>query len=141
LLGWSVYSVLGQPLLTRRSPLVVTGLSMAAGTVLYVALTFESLVSIRWSTISGLAWALTTGSALLALVFAYLVWYTAVQRIGSARTALYNNLTPIAAMTIAAVWLGERVRTEQVVGAMLIVGGLLLARRRGDVQARHKAQG
>jgi drug/metabolite transporter (DMT)-like permease len=141
MLCWSVYSVLGQPLLARRSPLVVTGLSMAAGTVLYVALTFESIVSIRWSAVSGLAWALTTGSALLALVFAYLVWYTAVQRIGSARTALYNNLTPIAAMTIAAVWLGERVRTEQVVGAMLIVGGLLLARRRGDVQERQKAQG
>ena len=37
-----------------------------------------------------------------------MIWYTAVQKIGSARTAVYSNLTPIVAMVVAAVWLGER---------------------------------
>ena len=48
-------------------------------------------------------------SSLLALALSYMVWYTAVQRIGSARTAVYSNLTPIVAMIVAAVWLGERI--------------------------------
>ena len=37
-------------------------------------------------------------SALFALCIAYVIWYTGVQRIGSSRTSIYSNLTPIVAM-------------------------------------------
>ena len=54
------------------------------------------------------------GSSLLALAFAYMVWYTAIQRIGSSRTAIYSNLTPIVAMVVAALWLGEQIGRGQI---------------------------
>ena len=62
------------------------------------------------------------------LAFSYIVWYTAVQRIGSARTALYSNLTPIVAMIVATVWLKEPITRTQVIGATLILSGLAVAR-------------
>ena len=70
-----------------------------------------------------------TASSLLALAVAYMIWYTGVQRIGSARTSLYSNLTPVVAMAIGAIVLGERISAWQVAGAILILGGLAVARR------------
>lgn len=125
---WSVYSVTAQPLLKRHSPLVISGWSMIIGAVLYTALAAGSLQATNWRSISMISWILMAASSLLALAFAYIVWYTAVQRMGSARTAMYSNLTPLVAMTVAAIWLGERVGLGQLFGAALILTGIALTR-------------
>ena len=108
MLCWSIYSVLAQPLLKRHSPLVVTGCSMAIGAALYLLVGAPAPCSRRdWETISLTSWVLMALSSLLALAFAYMVWYTAVQKIGSSRTAIYSNLTPIVAMIVAAALAGR----------------------------------
>lgn len=128
MLCWSIYSVVSQPLLKRHSPLVVTGHSLAIGAALYVLVALPSFRTTNWSAISTTSWVLMALSSLLALAFAYMVWYTAVQRIGSARTAIYSNLTPIVAMIVAAVWLGEPIGARQIVGAATILGGVFVTR-------------
>lgn len=128
MLCWSLYSVLAQPLLKRHSPLVITGLAMATGTVVYLIFALAPMLRTNWETISVTSWVLMASSSLLALAFAYMVWYTAVQRIGSSRTAIYSNLTPIVAMIVAAVWLGEQITGPQMVGAALILSGIAITR-------------
>lgn len=125
---WSVYSVASQPLLRRHSPLVVTGASMAIGASLYLIAGSTALWRTNWSEISALSWMLMAASSLFALAFAYMVWYTAVQRLGSSRTAIYSNLTPIVAMVIAALTLGEPVSRIEVIGALAILSGVFLTR-------------
>lgn len=131
MLCWSVYSVAAQPLLKRHSPLVITGWAMVTGTVVYLAFAIVPLLQTDWGAISTTSWVLMTASALLALAFSYIVWYTAVQRIGSARTAIYSNLTPIVAMIVAAIWLGEQISRTQLIGAGLILSGVALTRMAG----------
>jgi drug/metabolite transporter (DMT)-like permease len=128
MLCWSVYSVLAQPLLRRHSPLVVTGYSMAIGAALYIVLGVPTLIATDWTAISLTNWVLMALSSLLALAFAYMVWYTAVQRIGSSRTAVYSNLTPIVAMVVAAAWLGDPIGVPQAIGAATILSGVFVAR-------------
>jgi drug/metabolite transporter (DMT)-like permease len=128
MLCWSLYSVVAQPLLQRHSPLVITGWGMAFGTVLYLIFAARSLMGTDWAAISAVSWMLMAGSSLLALAFAYMVWYTAVQKIGSSRTAVYSNLTPIVAMVVAAVWLAEQISAVQLLGTVLILGGLAITR-------------
>lgn len=125
---WSIYSVVAQPLLKRHSPLIVTAYSMAIGATCFVIAAIPTLGSTDWNAISATSWTLTALSSLLALAFAYMVWYTAVQRIGSARTAIYSNLTPIVAMVVAAVWLGESIGRVQIAGAATILSGLFVTR-------------
>jgi drug/metabolite transporter (DMT)-like permease len=67
-------------------------------------------------------------SAGLAIVVAYILWNTGVKRIGSARTAIYNNLTPVIATFGAAIFLGEPLTIFKIVGAGIIFLGLYLAR-------------
>ena len=125
---WSIYSVVAQPLLKRHSPLIVTGYSMAIGATLFVVAALPTFATTDWTRISILSWTLMALSSLLALAFAYMVWYTAVQRFGSSRTAIYSNLTPIVAMAIAAVWLREPVDATQIAGAATILTGLFVTR-------------
>jgi drug/metabolite transporter (DMT)-like permease len=128
MLCWSLYSVVAQPLLQRHSPLVITGWGMAVGTAFYLMFAARSLVATDWAAISAVSWMLMASSSLLALAFAYMVWYTAVQKIGSSRTAVYSNLTPIVAMIVAAAWLGEQISGVQLLGTALILGGLAITR-------------
>ena len=136
MLCWSLYSVAAQPLLERHSPLVVTGLSMAIGTTLYLIIAIEPMRRTDWPAISRTSWLLMTASSLLALALAYMIWSTGVQRIGSARTSVYSNLTPVVAMIIGAVLLGERVSGWQLAGAVLILAGLAVARLRPTMAPR-----
>lgn len=128
-LCWATYSVASVPLLRRHSPVVVTGISMTIGTVLYTLVTVPWLRGVDWSAVSALSWSLMTASAVLALAFAYLIWYTSIQRVGTTRTAAWSNLTPVAAIGIAAVWLGEPVTANQLVGSVAIFTGLFITRR------------
>lgn len=139
MLCWSLYSVAAQPLLKRHSPLVVTGWAMTSGTAVYLVFAVVPMLGTNWAAISTTSWVLMTASALLALAFAYIVWYTAVQKIGSSRTAVYSNLTPIVAMIVAAVWLGEVITWTQILGAALILGGIALTRFTGRTpEVAHK---
>ena len=128
MLCWSLYSVAAQPLLKRHAPLVVTGWAMVIGAVLYGVVAIPALIQTDWGRISARSWVLMTASSLLALALSYMIWYTAVQRIGSARTSVYSNLTPIVAMIVAAVWLGERISGQQVLGAGLILSGIAVTK-------------
>ncbi|MBA3271980.1 MAG: DMT family transporter [Acidobacteria bacterium] len=130
MLCWSIYSVGAQPLLQRHSPLVVTGWAMITGAMMYLVVAAVPMMRTNWSAISATSWFLMAASSLLALSFSYMVWYTAVQKIGSARTAIYSNLTPIVAMIVAALWLGEQITRVQVFGTALVLGGLAVTRWR-----------
>lgn len=125
---WSAYSVLSKPLLARHSPLAVTAWSMTIGAVLYALVTVPAARATDWAGISVQSWVLMVLSSVFALAVAFLIWYTGVQRIGSSRTAAYSNLTPVVAMAVAAVWLGEPVATTQLAGATAILGGVLITR-------------
>ena len=129
MLCWSVYSVVAQPLLKKHSPLVVTGWAMVVGTTMYLAVVAGPVLRTNWSAISSVSWMLMTASSLLALAFSYIVWYTAVQRIGSTRTAVYSNLTPLVAMIVGRLWLGEAISRAQILGAALILTGIAVARQ------------
>ena len=125
---WTAYTIGAGRLIARHSPLFVTGMTMAIGGVPYVALTFPQFVVTDWSRIGAFTWASLILSALLALNVAYLIWYTGVQKIGAARTSMYSNVVPIVAMIVAALWLGEPLTRDKLVGVAAVLGGVLLTR-------------
>ena len=127
---WAVYTLGAGPLMTRHSPVGVTGLSMAIGTVLYVPVMLPKLRATPWLSLSAGTWMAILYSALFALCVAYTIWYMAVREIGSARTALYSNVIPIVAMLTAVVFLGERLTPGRLLGALAVLIGVALTRGR-----------
>jgi drug/metabolite transporter (DMT)-like permease len=137
---WTAYTIGGARLITRHSPLYVTGTTMSIGAVPYVILAVPQILRMNWSGVGAATWATLVLSAVLALCLSYLIWYTAVQRIGPARTSIFSNLVPIVAIGVAAVWLGEPLTSATLVGAVGVLSGVFLSRL-GRSRAAVKPEG
>ncbi len=126
---WAGYTVGGKPLLGRYSPLKLNALTMIPGTLLLAAISTPQLAAQDWQAVSAGAWVAWAYSTAFAVVVAYVLWYTSVQRVGGARTAIYSNLTPVVATLVSWLLTGERLTPLQMVGAAVVIAGILLARR------------
>jgi drug/metabolite transporter (DMT)-like permease len=127
-LCWAVFTLGARPLMTRHSPVGVTGLSMAIGTLIYVPLVWPEVRAVDWTAVTTRTWALLVYSALFALCVAYTIWYVGVRQIGSARTSVYSNLVPIVAMATAVLLLHEPIGLRKLAGAAAVLGGVALTR-------------
>jgi drug/metabolite transporter (DMT)-like permease len=132
---WAIYTVGAGRLMARHSPLGVTGLSMALGTLLYVPLIWPQMRDMTWSAVSAATWVALVYSAIFALCIAYMIWYTAVQKIGGTRTALYSNFVPLVALAVAVVWLREPLALAKIAGAVLVLAGVAITRSAARVRA------
>jgi drug/metabolite transporter (DMT)-like permease len=125
---WAIYTLGTRPLMDRHSPVAVTGLSMALGTLVYVPLVWPDIRGVEWLRVSAWTLGLSIYSALFALCVAYTIWYVAVRQIGSARTSAYSNLIPVVAMTSAVLFLGEPLEWRKMIGAVAVLAGVALTR-------------
>ncbi len=127
---WGCYTPLLRPFLKRYSPLKLNMLTMALGTLPLFVLGAPAVTRQPWGQVSAGAWLGLLYTALFGIVAAYLIWNIGVQRAGSARTAVYSNLVPVCALVAAALLLGERIYPLQLVGAAIVIAGIVLTRRR-----------
>jgi drug/metabolite transporter (DMT)-like permease len=128
MLSWAIYTVGTRPLLERYSPVFITGLSMAIGTLMYAPFALLWLRGVEVSAVSTGAWAGIVYSGLFSLVAAYVIWYTAVREVGGGHTAIYSNVVPLVAMAIAAVVVPEPLTPLKIGGAAAVLGGVALTR-------------
>jgi drug/metabolite transporter (DMT)-like permease len=90
------------------------------------------MLEMDWSAVGWQGWSALGYATILSLLVAYLIWNRSVKVVGPSRTVIYMCLTPLIAVATAAVFLGERPRPLQAVGAALIIGGVLVTRRSAE---------
>lgn len=125
---WAVYTVFSKPILEKISPLKLTSLTLAIGTLFYLPFSAKAIVQLHWREISFQAWAALFYSGLLAIATCYVIWYASVKRIGNSKTAIYGNITPIFTVIFAYIFLSEKLTLLQIVGALIIFAGVYLTR-------------
>lgn len=69
----------------------------------------------------GVVWLGALGTAV-----AYLIFYRLIARWGATRTTLVTYVIPLVAIAVGYAFLGERLRPIELVGAALIIGGVIL---------------
>ncbi len=126
---WAGYVTISKPLLARYSPVKITTMLMLLGTPILLAVGLPSALAQDWRSVPPVAWGAILYSAVLSTVLAYTLWSVGIRRIGSTRTAIYSNVTPIAAIAAGWLLLGDRLQPAQAIGAAVVVCGLLLTRR------------
>ena len=131
---WAAYTVGSKPLLARHSATKLTAMAMLAGVPPLVLLSVPELVRQDWHAIPAGQWLAMLYSAFMAVVVGYILWGLSVQRVGNARTAIYSNLTPVVAILVAWVVLGDRLTLLQGLGGVVVLAGLLLDSWRGRVR-------
>lgn len=130
-LAWALYTVLIKRWRTKLPPLVFLFTTIAFSLPLPVGLSLFEL------TAGGRSVTFDTTVALSVLYFglfpslgAYMFWNYGVGRVGPTRATLIQYLIPVFAAILAMLLLGESLRPFHIVGAALIIGGLVLATRR-----------
>lgn len=128
-LCWSGYTLLSRRALVRYPALPVAAFTTAIGSIPLIMVGIPDLLRLDLRSVPPGVWIASALSGLLAIAVASVLWNLGVARLGSARTALYNNLVfPIAVVT-AWLALGERLTTIQIAGGALAVSGVMMARR------------
>lgn len=127
-LCWAAYTVLSRPYLLRFSPLRLTTMTLCFGLPVILASAVPDLTRVEWGTVSLRAWAALAFSTLFAIVLGYVIWYTSVRTVGSARTAAFSNLIPVVALIAANLVLREPLGPPQVLGTAIVLFGVWLAR-------------
>jgi drug/metabolite transporter (DMT)-like permease len=125
---WSLYTVGSRQLVHKYGSMKATTVMITSGTPLLLLVCAPSLLRQDWSRVRPIAWAGVVYSGLFAIALAYLIWSYGVRRIGSTRTAIYSNITPIVALLVAWLALGERPTLGQLAGAIVIFAGIYLVR-------------
>ena len=126
--AWSVYTVGSVPLVHRYGVVPVTAATMWVGTAGLLIVSLPALVGQDWAAVHPISWLAVLYSGVFAIATAYFLWYFCVRQIGSTRTAVYTNFTPVVAIGIAWLTLGEVPTPLQLAGAGGILAGSVLVR-------------
>ena len=103
--------------------LMVVGLQMLVGAViLAVASGFLEEIEITWTWQLGVAF---TYTVFVPGLLATWIWFSLVARIGTIKAATFHFLNPFFGVTIAWALLGERLGALDILGVLVISGGIL----------------
>lgn len=127
MLCWAYYTVMLRRVGAGVDALRITAITTIAGTPGLLLLGAPGLLRMDWAGISAKTWGAMAYAALFALILAFVLYNRAVLAIGSSRTAIYNCVTPLVAMVIAWLALGEVPTGVQFVGVALVIAGVLVS--------------
>jgi len=138
---WTWYSMMAQRWLAGYSQLHISGLTALTGLIgLYAMIAVAGVSGIAdfHIDLSPEPVMLLVFSGAVSVAVGNSLWHFGVSRVGVTIAAMYNNLIPIVAVAIA-FWAGTRPTAAQLVGAAVIIAGVLyaqtLALRRQAAQA------
>ncbi len=127
---WGAYTMLSLALLGRYSPLAVAAYPMLLGGLAIFPLAVFDL-DVDVGAIGGVAWFAALYSLLFSGVFGFVAWQRGVSRVGANRVLIYQYLVTLIGVGAGLALLGEGFGAGQVVGALVLLAGVYLARRGG----------
>ncbi len=140
---WGTYLALGSRLLPRVSPIRLTTWAIIGGTaVLAVPGSWQLATADLRAAGPAIGLAIGLAIAYAGIVgagLANVIVLRGVAILGPSRIAVIQFLTPLFTVILAAVVLGESVTVGQVAGGLVIVAGILVARRAPPVRLRASA--
>ncbi len=124
--GFMAYS---KGVMARWGALRVVSWAFVFGTLAVIPAGLGQFIAADWADFDLRIWGALIYSGLIAGGWGFVVWYGCIARTTPARTAVYQYLVPVVTLAGSAVLLGERMALWQVVGAVVALAGLMLARR------------
>jgi drug/metabolite transporter (DMT)-like permease len=125
---WAIYVAFGAPVLRRHSPLRMVTWAVTFGTIVMAPIGLWQLSGANLSNLTIATPLALLYSGLLSIAFGNVAQFRAVQVIGPARATALQFLVPPMTVVLAAIFLNERIRVEQLLGGAVILAGIAIAR-------------
>lgn len=126
---WAAYTIGLRRVPPEVSALRVTSITTVAGLPGLLLAGTPELMRMEWGQVGTSGWAALAYATVFSLLVAYVLWNRSVAEVGPSRTVIYMCLTPLVAVAGATVVLHEHPEPLQGIGAILILSGVLVARR------------
>ncbi|RCK77577.1 MAG: Permease of the drug/metabolite transporter (DMT) superfamily [Ignavibacteriae bacterium] len=128
-LFWSLQTNLQKPVLTKYPPVQLTLITTIVGAIGLSGLSLPYAMNLKFTSISFGYYLAAIISGVFAIAISNLLWSYGIKNIGAGRTSNYQNLVPILAIIISHIALNEKILFIQIVGAIITVFGVYLARK------------
>ena len=126
--AFGAYGVINRPLVRRYPGRELMAYTLAVGGGLIAVTGVPAMVRQDWSGVGPAAWVILAFAVVGPVYLAYALWNWAISKRGIPRTVVFGFLVPVVAGALAVGALHERVRPEQIAGAVLVVAGLVVTR-------------
>lgn len=125
--AWSLFTLLGRPLVKKYGALRTTALHMTLGALLYLPFGLLSTSVVEVQAITPTLWLDILYLGLVASCINYYLWYYALGKLETSKVAIFQNLQPVLT-TIIALYLGRVVFSLELFGGgvMALVGILIV---------------
>lgn len=127
---WGSYTMLSLSLLKRYSPLALAAYAMTLGGLAAFPLAALDPGGFHVGALDGLTWGAAAYSALFSSAFGFAAWGWGISHVGANRVLIYQYLVTLIGVTTGIVLLGEDFGLGQLIGAVVILCGVYLARRK-----------
>jgi drug/metabolite transporter (DMT)-like permease len=127
--SWAVYTILGKSVVERHPPFIVTGISMVFAGLFSLVFVRPTLLA-QLPSLPGSFWWSVLFLAIPCTVFAFAVWFGALERMPAGRVAGFVYLVPMIAVTFSRWLLDEPITPWLLVGAAVLISGVWLVNRR-----------
>ncbi len=130
-LSWAIYSIGSRTMMERMSALTVNWTTLLIATVLQVPLlwTDQKMMTAGIGSVTTSDWLALGYLIVFATAVAQQAWLFGVKGVGPSRASVVGNLTPVAAIGLSALILGESVGLIEIIGICLILAGVWVVNR------------
>lgn len=138
---WGLYPILAQPLLKHYSALRVTAYAALFGAAALFLYTFPELGAVSWRSLAATTWWSVAYAVGPVTAWGLIVWNKGVETLGASRAMVNMYLVPAVSMVTAAVMIRERVYPVQLLGFVVIVGGIITVKAGITSRVRGRVRG
>ena len=124
---WAAYSVIIAPMMTRHTPFRLSAWVLSMTAILLTIAGSGQLASEEYPA-SWKVWATFAFAVAGPLVVTNVLWFTAIDRVGPSRAALFANLQFFLAAVFGVILLSETITAMQIAGGATIAAAILLSR-------------
>jgi drug/metabolite transporter (DMT)-like permease len=125
--SFAVYTILGKRLVERNDPLIVTSLALFSGAFLLTAFSGISLGFGGLRTAGQEAWWLMILLGATMIGISYPVWFDRLKHLSASRASAFIYLTPVLAVILSFLILGEHFSWPFYLGGALVLGGVVIS--------------
>lgn len=129
-IAFAAYGVVNRPLVGRYPSQTLSAYTTLFGAVPLILLAVPTVATTRWEAVSGPAWLAVVYMAIFPVYVAYQLWNWAISRRGVAAATTFSLLVPIASGILSAIFYGESFGVWKIIGAALVLAGLVIVRLR-----------
>ena len=129
-ISFASYGVINRPLVQRYPVATYTAYTVLAGALPLVLLALPASLAQDWRAVSIGTWLVVLYMIVLPVYVAYIVWNWGIVQRGAAAASSFSLLTPLATAAMAIVAFDEGFTVPKLIGAGLVLAGLLALQQR-----------